>query len=1313
MQFIKNGPDIPERLLQAHEDGKVAFFCGAGISYPAGLPDFEGLVRQLYKKMGGPRTEEQKQAIESEQFDIAINLLESDTVGCREAVREKLFEILQPEWSSLDDNATATHKALLTLGKSREGQMLRLVTTNFDRIFEKVINEEAEKKGREEKEERYQAPLLPVPKNHWDGLVYLHGLLPPDLDSRKLDQLVVSSGDFGLAYLTERWAARFASELFRNYIVCFVGYSINDPILRYIMDALAADRLRGEISPEMFAFGSYSKDEQDKQTKQWEAKNVTPILYSECEKHFYLHETLRSWSKIYLDPLKGKRDIVRSLAHTIPSASTKEDNFVGRMLWALSDLKGKPAKYFAEYCPVIELDWLDSLSEDRYRHNDLSCFGVAQKSANENEPKFSFIKRPSPKAPFMVLVDVGVPNGEWDEVMRHLGNWLVRHLDDPKLVLWVAKQGGCLHYEFKELIQQKLKEFDEIEKKLNALEKEINKLEKEPDKLEKEPDKLEKEPDKLEKELDKLEKEKNKLEKIRADAPKAIPDRLMRTLWELILSGRLKQFGNHHNYSLLIWFGYFNMSGLTPSLRMKLREILTPRIDIQKPFAWGDSQSDTDTRKYMRNLISGEIVLAGRNVHDALKREKNNSDWKSMLPDLLGDFNLLLKDAFDLMRALEKSDDSRDPSYFEQPSISEHSQNKTFNDWTALIDLTRDAWLATAEKDIDQARLVAEEWWKTPYPLFKRLAFFAAAEREDVISCQQALSWLFADDNWWLWSVGTQRETMCLLASLASRLDATAMNQLEQAILQGPPRKMFIPDIRDKEWNKIVDEAIWLRLARLQNGDAELSQRASSKLKSLTKQHSWHLAEDGRDDFPTWFGPGEDIKVVSLSAPHTKDGLIKWLHQYPKEDIRTSDDWRDRCKQDVDTTADALIDFVNKEKWLKDRWWQAFSAWADDKCLKKSWDRIPKVIIEAPDSLMKSVAVELGWWLREQAGKFEGQEKLFFSLIERILKLEHQGRVQSDDDPLFRAINHPVGIAMEALLRWWYRRSLEDGQGLPDEIRPLFTKICDTECDNFRPGRTVLGAHVITLFRIDEEWTSTNLLPLFDWQQSEAEARTVWVGFLRSTRLYWPLMAVIKQHFLETAKHYKKLGMRPEQYTSLLMFVALDSDGAFKEEDIRNATCALPQEGLLSITNNLTRALKGAGEQRVDYWRNRVLPYFKSIWPKSHDSESLEISASLAQLCVAAQEVFPEAYKELRHWLRSLEEGDVFPVVLGLHKAKLSEQFPKDVLEFLDTIIGDEYRFPPSELGECLEDIQKKLKSSSQNIENNRVFQRLSAFIAD
>ena len=41
MQFIAKGPDIPDALLQAHEEGRVVFFCGAGISYPADLPGFQ------------------------------------------------------------------------------------------------------------------------------------------------------------------------------------------------------------------------------------------------------------------------------------------------------------------------------------------------------------------------------------------------------------------------------------------------------------------------------------------------------------------------------------------------------------------------------------------------------------------------------------------------------------------------------------------------------------------------------------------------------------------------------------------------------------------------------------------------------------------------------------------------------------------------------------------------------------------------------------------------------------------------------------------------------------------------------------------------------------------------------------------------------------------------------------------------------------------------------------------------------------------------------------------------------------------------
>jgi NAD-dependent SIR2 family protein deacetylase len=195
MQFIKNGPDIPERLLQAHEDGQVVFFCGAGISYPASLPDFKGLVSKLYEALGETPSAIQQAAIKAGQFDTAIGLLEADIAGCREKVRPALARILTPDLTA--PNATATHEALLALALNRDGRC-RLVTTNFDRLFEDVITRKALRL------DRFQAPLLPVPNHRWDGLVYLHGLLSSDPAPSELDCLVVSSGDFGLAYLTER-----------------------------------------------------------------------------------------------------------------------------------------------------------------------------------------------------------------------------------------------------------------------------------------------------------------------------------------------------------------------------------------------------------------------------------------------------------------------------------------------------------------------------------------------------------------------------------------------------------------------------------------------------------------------------------------------------------------------------------------------------------------------------------------------------------------------------------------------------------------------------------------------------------------------------------------------------------------------------------------------------------------------------------------------------------------------------------------------------------------------------------------------------
>lgn len=1251
-QFISHGPDIPERLLQVHEEGRVVFFCGAGISYPARLPGFSGLVDKLYSALSVKPSAVQQSAIKTGQFDTAIGLLEADIVGGRETVRRALAGILKPDLSAL--NATATHEALLTLGRNRKG-LTRIITTNFDRLFEEVLA------AKSILIERFQAPLLPVPKNRWDGLVYLHGLLTVASTAGELDRLVVSSGDFGLAYLTERWAARFVSELFRHYTVCFVGYSINDPVLRYMMDALAADRLLGESWPEMFAFGSHAKGKEDERANEWRAKNVTPILYREHNRHAYLHKTLRVWADTYRDGVRGKERIVVETAMARPLASTQQDDFVGRLLWALSDSGGLPAMRFADLDPVPSLDWLEPLSDGRYHHADLGRFGVPPMATVDRNLEFSLTRRPSPysRAPAMAMVDAGSRASRWDEVMRHLARWLIRHLNDPRLLLWLVKHGGHLHDDLAWQIDRQMNQLAKLERDGSTTE----------------------------------------LTRIREGAPNAIPGPPMRTLWSLLLTRRVKSWSRA--IDLYRCIERFKCDGLTSTLRLELREALTPYVSLREPFRWRAEDGETNEPERIDELVGWQIVLGTDHVHSIMHLLSKNERWMTALPELLSDFSALLRDALDLTRELGGADDRSDRSYIGQPSIGEHPQNRDSTDWPVLIDLTRDAWLATAAQSPERAALMAESWWHLPYPLFRRLAFFAAAQG-NVLSHRRALDWLLSDDQWWLWSVETQREAMRLLVALTPQLDQAMLLELERAILAGPPRAMFKDDIEPDRWARVVDREVWLRLASVAETGTVLGVGSQHRLAALVAQYpDWKLAEDHRDEFPFWMGDGDELRKF-VATPRRRRDLIEWLRHQPSKDHWQEDDWRQRCSDDFATAGCALCALVKEGVWPTDRWREALQAWSEEKLLKRSWRYMAPVLAEAPDQVLLDLVHGVSWWLQSIAKTFEAQERRFFTLAGRILEIDHQDDANSGD-PVMRAINHPVGFVTEALLRWWYRRSLKDGQGLPKEIKPIFTELCDVRNEKYRHGRVVLAAHVIALFRVDGQWATQSLLPLFDWQHFAAEASAVWEGFLWSPRLYRHLMEVLKPAFLDTAHHYAVLGEHRSQYASLLTFAALDPGDTFTVAELAGATHALPPDGLHETAQTLVRALEGAGDQRTDYWTNRITPYLHTIWPKTGDNGSPAIAETLGRLCVAAQDRFPDALAQLGAWLQSVAQPDF--LVHLLHQSDLCAKFPGHALEFLDRVIGGEVLWSPSELGACL----KTIETASPELTADPRFQRLSA----
>ena len=1254
--FVENGPNIPEHLLQAHEDGRVVFFCGAGVSAPAGLPGFAGLVDKIYEELGTKPEPIEDQAFKNEQYDAALHQLELRYPGGRFAVREKLASILKPNLD--EDNATRTHEALLQLATDRNNKV-RLVTTNFDRIFQHIVE------NQESYIPSFSAPLLPIPKpSRWHGVVYLHGLLPDMADETELNRLVLTSGDFGLAYLTERWAARFVSELFRNYTVCFVGYGINDPVMRYMMDALAADELLGETKPAAYAFASYSDDDMEQARIEWKAKGVTPLLYEVPageQDHSLLHRTLKEWASTYRDGVLGKEMIIAQHASTPPLASSQSDFAVGRVLWALTDEQA--AKHFADLNPVPPLEWLEPLSGNLFGYEDLSRFGITANSKHDAKLSFSFLQRPMAytHSPRMCVLNMG-ERSRWDGVMIQLARWLIRHLDDPKLIIWLADRGGQLHTEFASLIHNQLEKLEQLDAK----------------------------------------GELSELDRILADAPKAIPGPLMNTLWQLVLSGRIKTNSISSAFYDLERLIKTN-DGVTASLRMALREGFKPCLKLRKPFRWGQYISDPLQPQCTKDLVEWELVLAGDDSHYWLDRFEKYPQWQATLPNLLRDFTLLLQDACDLIRELGEADNQRDSSHIHQPSISKHSQNGDLHDWTVLIELVRDAWLATVRKDLAVAQHAAEGWWYIPYPVFKRLAFFAAAQNE-VISQRQALDWLLVEDCWWLWSGETQRESIRLLVALASKLSKPERLELESAILKGPPQKLLDDDFKPEYWTWLIDQKMWLRLSKLEATGAVLGENAKTKLDELRQQYpNWLLAEDERDEFLSWV---EEERPEFSPTPRRRRELVEWLKEHSKSDFREEDDWHQRCRDDFPTTACALCALAKENYWPVDRWHEALQAWSQSQHFKQSWRYIGPVLENTPDSFVSSLSHPLSCWLKAMAKTFDDNKNIFLSLCRRVIEVDHQDK--SDiEDAVYWAINHPIGLVTEALLHFWYRGKPEDGQGLPESLKSTFTQLCDTQIEKFRPGHVLLAAHAVNLYRVDPDWASERLLPLFDWQDPLIEARLAWEGFLWSPHLNHPLLSAIKKPFLEAAEHYKKLGKHPEQYADFLTFVALDQGDIFTKEELAKATKKLPPDGLASAIQTLTRTLVGAGDQRSEYWKNRVSPYLHNIWPKSNDLATPEISENFARLCATAGDAFPEAWKELQYWIKPVEYTDY--VVHSIHEANLCEQFPDDTLAFLNAVVSDHGTWYSKDLQQCLDNI----KQANSQLASDTHFIRLSKLVRD
>lgn len=683
-------PLIPSPVYESRDRGDLVLFCGAGVSARAGRPLFEGLASKVESKFG-PSSPLEQAAIEDRQFDQYLQLVEQglDPEASSSTLREFVASLFAPK----PDADTSIHRSILKIASARNGNV-RLVTTNYDRHFEdaaKALNRNGIRSD--------QAPRFARPnRDRWGSIVHLHGAI----DGGDLRDLVLTSGDFGRAYITERWAARFITELLENFDVLFLGYSADDVVMRYVLDAYAA---RPQRDRNIWAIAGRDAQSDAHWRERWQRRNVNVIPYDATAGHAGFGEALAEWEAIIESPSSRTAHLFNILGAGVPNLGV--GNRRNQLAWLLGDPAGQGARRllaesrlhakredFERFRPA---DWFDTFS-------GLGLFTQSARREANHSDAIMHAKTPlvGNSRDLLALGDRASAFADW---MAELAADGTRHngqrSNSEELLNWIQGVGreGAVHPEFA----------DRIRRRVSRRGTEL--------------------------------------------APGLFQ------AWKLVLDSSINvslspRVSGSTCSDLCDALDSGQINGLTSR---RLLDAFAPMAVFRRPMALqGQSLRDAlgaEPPSLCTDYVRPEIVLRCRG-HEAevlLHRLASSKKRDVLLRNIALDVHRLLESALELLAHVVPDFGERQGHYYAQ--VGSLAESNRHHEWTLLADLTWHAGFELDKARDERAHRLYEAWLESPHVTQRRLALHAAALWENLGSQERLASlgdhtanWLDRDD---------------------------------------------------------------------------------------------------------------------------------------------------------------------------------------------------------------------------------------------------------------------------------------------------------------------------------------------------------------------------------------------------------------------------------------------------------------------------------------------------------------------------------------------------------------------------------------
>lgn len=1274
MRFLADGPSIPDQLLEARDKGNVVFLCGAGVSIPAGLPDFACLTGRVIDHFDPPEDSPIRRDFAPWKRTSCPDVEGSRVPISARTPLDHIFNSLQADYGPVQvNNAVAnilsqpptapvsrTHETIARLSRGTDG-VPQIVTTNFDLLFENVGSIPHLNDPRMV----FEPPTFPdlLHGKAVSGLTYLHGRLRTD-DTRQHDY-ILSSADFGRAYLAEGWATTFVRRLLEMYTVVLLGYQADDPPMRYLLQGL--NRTAKSAPRHLYAFDEGTPREVG---LKWRDRGVTPIPYAKDGKdHPHLWKSLEAWAERADDPEAWRSAIIESARKGPRSLSDCERGQVAHVVRS-----NQGATAFANAGPSIPPEWICVFDRERRLDDKVTdpdtkeSFDPRANYALDDDPpersgvaKFHELAgddliawRPGDRrlvSPFRLANTPAESQDELPDRLRHLCSWLAANCGDPIVAWWAAKQRRLHPWLAAEIFR-------------------------------------------------------------RVERNNDLPE-TARKAWNLIFEDFESSKFHRPNIKWRTALRRVARDGWTPSTIREVERLTEPVIRI-------GTLGEADLVKVRPPLDSWSDVT----LHDIanFKVEFPDQDEKPLsVPDdhVCAVFSLASRN---LIRGLERMADVADVRPWQlgnvtlyedttQPGRQMHTPVRRHVLWVAEL-----MGRAAKADPVRMASTVAL-WPSGEIRFLNKLRLFAWNKANAYPGDEVATNLCNLDQSDF-WDHLDEREFLFLLKDRWEDFSKSNQAMILQRILDGPrPTRDEKPAAEDERNATVLTRLRWLE----RNGCAlpsEVSERASQIQESLpdwdearvdfaARSHVSRVISIRLNTDPSIFEGVKDSEIVEIALQHTGRRRREFTDDRPFEGLVQSDPDR----------ALSGLEFKAGEGDFPEVLWSALvQGWPCNAPLPAT-KRLSFWFQKLPDKMIKANASVISAWMegnlpiiaaKDQALALEAFDA-FLPKLECVppeeaspdyvqVTASSNGRlVEPSQRTSHFAIASSYGLMANALMSMLATQDHHQGHGMPDEFSSRLNRLLEAEETRSDQAICVLAQQLVWLHGIAPDWARAILVPCFSLDHPKAEP--AWSGILNGN---WDsvtpdLFESIKAPFLELfPKMYEWRwvdGMEFKSAHEWLILSAIrhvDDDRYTSPTESKDAIRSASENGWVDMIHYLAEV----GQDMPNGWLERVIPFLRDIWPKEEKFRTEETSVAFLATMGRSGESFSDVLQAACEFLRPTNLAYLplyeFCHANGDGEEPIARLFPREVLNMTNSVVSDDLQESPFCLGEILSMISEK-----------------------